>query len=327
LSDRIRWGILGTGKIAQKFVEGLAAVPDAELVAVGSRARPTAEAFGDTFGVPRRHASYRELAEDRDIDAVYIATPNPLHAQNSILCLEAGKAVLCEKPFAVNARQAEDAITTARHRRVFLMEAMWTRFLPVIAKVRGWISDGTLGEVRMVEVNYGYRTEVDPRGRVFNPALAGGSLLDVGVYGASFASMIFGPHPDEIRSTAHLGKTGVDEQAASVLRYPSGQLALLFSAVRTQTHDEARIYGTDGRIVVHPPFHAATRATLERDDQQETADCPLEGNGFNYQIEEVDRQLREGQTESPVMPLDETLGIVRIMDRIRQQWGLKYPME
>ena len=179
----------------------------------------------------------------------------------------------------------------------------------------------------MVEVNYGYRTEVDPLGRVFNPSLAGGSLLDVGVYGASFASMIFGPHPDEVRSAAHLGKTGVDEQAASVLSYPSGRLALLFSAVRTQTHDEARIYGTDGRIVVHPPFHAATRATLERNGHHETADYPLEGNGFNYQIEEVGRRLREGQTESPIMPLDETLGIVRIMDRIRQQWGLKYPME
>ena len=327
MSGRIRWGILGTGKIARKFVEGLAAVPDAKLVAVGSRARPTAEAFGDAFCVPKRHASYCELAEDRDVDAVYIATPNSFHAQNSILCLEAGKAVLCEKPFAVNARQAEAAIRTARHRRAFLMEAMWTRFLPAIARVRGWISDGALGEVRMVEVNYGYRTEVDPLGRVFNPSLAGGSLLDVGVYGVSFASMIFGPHPEDVRSAAHLGKTGVDEQAASVLRYPSGRLALLFSAVRTQTHDEARIYGTYGRVIVHPPFHAATRATLEREGQHETADCPLKGNGFNYQIEEVGRCLGEGKTESTVMPLDETLGIVRIVDRMREQWPLKYPME
>ena len=328
MQEKIRWGILGTGRIAAKFAEGLAVLPDAELVAVGSRSQDTADAFAERFSIPRRHPSYADLAADPTVDVIYVATPHPLHKENSLLCLNAGKAVLCEKPFTINATQAEEVIRCAREKRLFLMEAMWTRFLPVMVKVREWLSAGAIGEPRMVSADFGFRAGFDPKGRLLNPSLGGGALLDVGVYTVSFASMVFGGPPCDIAALAHLGETGVDEQSAMVLRYGRGQLAVLSCAVRTSTPQEARIVGTEGTIRIDPPFWHSARATLSIAQQgDEVAEMPFDGNGYNCEAAEVMNCLRAGKLESNIMPLDETLTIMKTMDAIRKQWGLRYPME
>ena len=205
---RIGWGILGTGAIAHKFARGLAALDDADLVAVGSRTAHRAREFAEEFSVPHRHARYESLVEDEDVDVVYVATPNPFHREHCLLCLRGCKAVLCEKPFALNAAQAEEVIGEARQRELFLMEAMWTRFLPVMGVVRGWIADGAVGEVRMVTADFGFRAEFASEGRLFDLHLGGGSLLDVGVYTLSLASMVLGPNPTSVESAAHLGESG-----------------------------------------------------------------------------------------------------------------------
>lgn len=325
--DKIRWGILATGVIAHKFAKGLQVTPGAELVAVGSRSQAAADKFGDTFGIPHRYASYEALAGDPEVDVIYVSTPHPLHKDNTLLCLEAGKAVLCEKPFALNAAEAEAMIKLARQKKLFLMEAMWTRFLPAVIKVRQLIAEDAIGEVRMLMADLGFRAEFDPTGRLFDPALGGGALLDVGIYPVSFASMIFGT-PVKVTSLAHLGATGVDEQSAMLLSYAGGQLSLLAAAVRVDIPSEAIIMGTKGQIRVHAPIYCPVRLTLSRPEQgEEIIDLPLEGNGYNYQALEVMNCLRKGWLESATMPLDETLAIMRTMDEIRTPWGLKYPTE
>jgi dihydrodiol dehydrogenase / D-xylose 1-dehydrogenase (NADP) len=328
MSDTTRWGILGTGSIARKFAEGLASLPDAELAAVGSRTKESADAFADEFSIQRSHGSYAELVADPEVDAIYVATPHTLHKENALICLEAGKAVLCEKPFAINAGQAEEMVAAARSRGIFLMEAMWTRFLPAIEKVREWLSEGLIGEARMVNADFGFRSGWNPEGRLLNPELGGGALLDVGVYTISLASMVFGQPPSRIASMADIGQTGVDEQSAMVLGYDKGRLALLSCAVRTSTAQEAMIYGTEGSIRIHPPFWSTAGATLSVSGKDEVvANLPSPGNGYTCEAAEAGRCLREGRRESKVMPLDESIQIIKTMDQIREQWGLRYPME
>lgn len=327
MTEPIRWGILGTGSIAHQFARGLADAADATLVAVGSRSAATAETFGDEFNIERRHANYEDLAADQGVDAVYVSTPHPFHKDNSVLLLEQGKAVLCEKPFTINAGEAKAVIDVARQRDVFLMEAMWTRYVPAVVRARELIAEGAIGDVRLVQADFGFRAGIDPEGRLFNPALGGGALLDVGIYVSSMASMVLGPHPTEVVSTTHIGETGVDEQSAILMTYPGGQMAVLSCAVRTSTAVEARIFGTEGSITLHSPFFKCEGLTVKRGGDSEQINLPLHGNGYNYEAEEVGCCLREGRKESAVMPLDETLALMELLDLIRAQWGLRYPME
>jgi predicted dehydrogenase len=327
MAAKIRWGILGTGNIAKTFATGLSVLPDAELVAVGSRSTEAAAAFGERFDVPRRHDSYEALASDPQVDVVYVATPHSMHKQNSALCLEAGKAVLCEKPFTLNAAEAAELIGLARERGLFLMEAMWTRFLPAMSRVRQLLADRAIGEPRMLTADFGFRTRVNPQGRLFDPALGGGALLDVGIYPVSLASMVFGT-PARVTSMAELGETGVDEQAAIILGYKGGQLALLSTAIRTNTPQVAYIMGTDGMLKIHRQSWRPTTLTLgAAGEEPQLIEEPYTGNGYNYEATEVMRCLREGRTESALMPLDETLAIMRTLDELRGQWGLRYPGE
>jgi predicted dehydrogenase len=324
---KLRWGILGTGAIARQFVEGLRSLPEAEVLAVGSRSEASASEFADERGVPRRYASYDDLAADPDVDVVYVATPHPFHADNAELCLEAGKAVLCEKPFTVNALEAERVVELARDRGLFLMEGMWTRFFPLMEKVRRLVSEGAIGEVRMLNVDFGFRTELDPASRLFDPALGGGALLDVGVYCVSFASLVLG-RPSGSVGLSHLGETGVDEQASMVLKHEEGRLASLSIGIRTATPQEATIMGTEGYLRVHSPWWRPTTMTVSRPGEEgETVGAPVSGNGFNYEAAEVMRCIEAGKTESDIMPLDETISVMRTMDGIRAAWGLKYPSE
>jgi predicted dehydrogenase len=325
--EKVRWGILGTGAIARQFVQGLNSVPEAEVLAVGSRSRASAQEFADKRSIPRRHASYDDLASDPDVDVVYIATPHPLHAENATLCLRAGKAVLCEKPFSVNAAEAERVVKLARERGLFIMEGMWTRFFPLMEEVRRLTSEGAIGEVRMLNVDFGFRAGLDPASRLFDPKLGGGALLDVGVYCVSLASMILG-QPSGSVGLSHLGKTGVDEQASIVLEHEGGRLANLSIGIRTTTPQEATIMGTEGYVRIHAPWWRPKSMTIYRPgEESETVDAPVSGNGFNYEAAEVMRCLEAGKTESDVMPLDETISVMRTMDRIRATWGLRYPGE
>ncbi len=326
MGDVFRWGILGPGGIAKKFATGLRALGDAQLVAVGSRSRDRAHAFADAFGVPHRHASYEALVNDPQVDAIYVATPHPFHKAHSILCLEAGKPVLCEKPFAINQREAKDVIDVARRERVFLMEAMWTRFLPITRQVKAWVTKGAIGEVRMLYADFGFRANVNPKGRLFDLNLGGGGLLDIGIYPISYASMIFDAQPTTISSQAHIGDTGVDEQAAMIFGYDEGQLALISCGVRIKTPHEAKILGTDGMISVAQFWNGRT-ATLSAGGKEEVVTLAGAGNGYECEAAEVAQCVREGKLESDLMSHADTFANMQTLDAVREQWGLKYPME
>jgi predicted dehydrogenase len=326
MSDITHWGILGTGQIAKRFAEALKSLPDASLVAVGSRSREKAMAFGGQFNATYRHASYQELVNNPAVDAVYVATPHSLHHDNAIMALRAGKPVLCEKPLTLNAVQAEEVILTARAKKLLLMEAMWTRFLPVMTRLRKLLAEGAIGDVRMLAADFGFHAE-EGSGRLFDPALGGGALLDIGVYPLSLASMIFGK-PSNVAGLAKLGRTGVDKQNGMVLMYSQGQLAVLHSSIESTTFQEASIMGSKARIKIHSSWWKANAMTLMRENNRnDFIETPYAGNGYQYEIAEFMRCLREKKLESEIMPLDETLSIMRTMDTLRQQWGLRYPGE
>ncbi|MDG1855858.1 MAG: Gfo/Idh/MocA family oxidoreductase [Verrucomicrobiota bacterium] len=327
MSTRIRWGIIGTGRIAGEFAEGLQQIETAELRSVASRRQETADAFAHKFGAAHAYPDYQRLAEDPEVDVVYIATPHSLHCENTLLCLKAGKAVICEKPFAVNGGQVAKMIHVAQKQDCFLMEAMWMRFIPLIREARRLISSEAIGDVRMIQADFGFRVPFNPQGRLFDVSLAGGALLDVGIYPLAFSAMFMG-EPKEIVSLPALGETGVDEQSAYVLRHEEGQLSVLSSAIRTHTSQSAWIYGTKGRIHFHTHFWKAQEMTLFVDGcEPEVVSMPFSGNGYQFEAQEVMNCIHAGKLESDIMPHSESVALMRTMDRIRDQWGLKYPME
>ena len=324
---KTRWGILGCGRISGTFAEGLAVIPEAELVAVGSRTQASADAFASKYKAKRGHASYEALVRDPEVDVIYIGTPHPHHAENTLLCLEGGKAVLCEKPFAMHERQAKTMVEAAKRTKRFLMEAMWTHFLPAILRFEELVGKGAIGEPRLLQADFCFRAPFDPKGRLFDPALGGGSLLDVGVYPLALATRLFG-EPAKVQSSAVLGQTGVDEQAAFLLDYSGGRQAMLSSAVRTEMSQSATLYGTEGCLKILRPWWKGQKLVLARPERdEETMDVPLEGNGYPHEAREVMRCLAEGRLESPRMPLDFSLLVMRTMDRIRAPWGMRYPAD
>jgi len=322
------WGILGTGNIAHLVAEDLALLPDAELTAVGSRAQERADAFGDTFDVPHRHGSYEALVANPDLDVVHVASPHSAHLEHATMALEAGCAVLCEKPLALNAEQAERLIATARRRDQFLMEAMWTRFLPVMDDVRRLVHDDrVLGDVHLLRADIGVARPFDPTHRLFDPALGGGALLDLGVYPIAFAFDLFGP-PDAVTSSAVLGETGVDEQCAAVLQYDDGTQAVWHASVRADAGRTCALAGPDGRLRgTRAWWKGAPFELIRNDGSTETWARPYAGNGYQFEAAHVMRCLHEGRTESPVMPLDESHALLQTMDALRDEWGVTYPTE
>ena len=324
MKRELRWGILAPGNIARRFATDLKQLPDAALVAVGSRSAERASAFAKEHGAQRAYGSYRELVSDADVDAIYVASPHPFHREHALLCLDHDKAVLCEKPMGINGQQVRDMADRARERGVFLMEAMWTRFLPVIRQVKEWLDEGKIGDPRLLTADFGFRSGWNPQGRLLSPELAGGAILDVGVYIVAFASMVFGGPPEGIAASAHLGETGVDEQTAMLLSYGGGAMALLSCAVRTSTPQEARIMGTEGEIHI-PAFWHAPSATLRVKGQDPVE---TEGSvGYHHEAAEVADCLQAGMIESPSMPLDESVHIAQTLERVREIVGLSYPME
>lgn len=327
MTKAIRWGLIGLGWISRKFANGLAFVPDAEIYAVASRSQEKANAFGAEYGATKCYGSYEALAEDPDVDVVYIGTPHPYHMPHTLLCLDAGKHVLCEKPFAVNAREAKVMIDRAREKNLFLMDAFWTRYFPAMFKLRELLKDKIIGDVMLVQADFGGRGPVVPEKRHFNLDLAGGALLDVGSYCLQFASMIYGKQPLDIVSQVAIGETGVDELSVVLCRYSDYEMATLTSAIRLGTPHEARIMGAKGYIAI-PDFWHPSEFTVQISGQKsKTFSYPFDGEGFQFEAIEVGNCIRAGNTESAVYPLDETLAIMETMDRIRADWGLRYPSE
>jgi len=326
MSAKYKWGILAPGNITHRFAKGLAQAPDAVKYAVGSRDLGRAKKFADEYGFERAYGSYEELVSDAEVDIVYVAPPHPQHMECTMLCLDHKKAVVCEKPFAVNADQASRMIGCAKKNGVFLMECMWTRFLPSVVKTRELIAGGAIGRVRHINADFGFRAEPDPNSRLFAPNSAGGSLLDVGVYNISFCGMIYGKQPDSIKSHMEIGGTGVDEVASALLSYGEGQTAFVMSAVRLSTNHEAVIYGEEGFIKL-PSYWNGKSLILSNGDGKREFDFPYEASGFQFEAIEAMACIGRGLTESPVMPLAETLAVIKTLDKIRAAHDLRYPFE
>ncbi len=321
----IRWGILGAGGIATNFCEDLALLPDHHVVAVGARSAGTSDAFADRFGIARRHASYADLVADEDVDVVYVATPHPFHHDAALLAIEAGKAVLVEKPFTMDAAEARSLVGAARSRGTFLMEAMWTRFLPHIAAIRDVLASGRLGDLVLVTADHGQWFEKDAQHRLFAPRLGGGALLDLGVYPVSFASMVLGT-ATHVTAVSDAAFTGVDGQTSMILRDDDGRHAVLTTTLWAETTNGAAITGTEGRLDIDPTFYRPTAFTItDRAGGRERVDIPVEGNGLRFQGAEVGRCLRAGLTESPLLTLEETVSVMETLDEVRRQVGLQHP--
>jgi predicted dehydrogenase len=315
----VRWGILGTGGIARTFVTDLRLTDSGVAIAVGSRTEESADRFGDEFGIAHRHPSYESLAADPDVDVIYVATPHPMHHDNAIVALRAGKHVLVEKPFTMNAAEAREIVRMSREHGLFAMEAMWTRFLPHVAIIRDWLARGMLGDVVTVIADHGQWFAEDAGFRLFAPELGGGALLDLGVYPVSFASMVLGT-PSRIASMSDPAFTGVDAQTSMLFGYDSGAQAVLTCTLRAKSPTRAAIAGTDARIEVEGDFYAPAAVTLVPRKGEPTRVEPVhEGRGLRHQADEVARRLAAGDVESPLMPLDETISIMETMDAVRAQ--------
>jgi predicted dehydrogenase len=321
------WAILGLGNIAHKFAIDLALVPQARLHAVASRSLNKAQDFAATHAVPHAVGSYEELLAVPDIDAVYIATPHSEHYAHTLLCLRAGLPVLCEKAFAQNARQAQDMVQVAQQQGVFLMEAFWTRFFPAIKQALDLVQSGAIGEVKHLSADFGFITEFKPESRLFNPALAGGSLLDIGVY-PLFISQLFLGVPATIRAVATPALTGVDQNCAMALGYASGATASLFSTIAATTNNYCVLYGTKGQLHLTGRFHAPSGIEIHRPDQAvEIIPYPKIGLGYQYEAAHVQECLAQGLAESPLLPLAFSLDLMRTLDAVRAEIGLRYPGE
>ena len=320
-----RWGLMATGGIARTFAEDLAHVPDATLVAVGSRSQESADAFADDFDAPNRHASYAALATDPDVDAIYVSPPHPFHHDATLLALRGGKAVLCEKPFAMSLAESQEMVDVARSSGTLLVEAMWTRFLPTMVRVREILAAGTLGEIVYVTAEHGQWFAEDASHRLFAPALGGGALLDLGIYPVSFVHMVLGA-PARIAAVSDPAFTGVDKTTSAILRYDSGAHGVVTTSLAAASDNPAAIYGTEARLELDGWFYTPTsfRVTAHDGTVLESYEPPAGGRGMEHEAIEVGRCLAEGLTESPIMPLDDTLAIMTTMDEIRAQIGLDY---
>ena len=326
-NKKYKWGIIAPGHIANKFATGLSEAERAEFYAVASRDINRAEDFAKKFGFAKAYGSYKELAEDDNVDIVYIATPHSQHMDATLLCLEHGKAVICEKPLAVNAAQARRMIECARKNKTFLMEAVWSRLFPAMVKTRELLASGAIGKPRHINAEFCFAAGYNPASRLYDPALAGGSLLDVGVYNLNFSNMVFGRKPEKMQSHIEFSPSGVDETACVMLSYGENQTAQVLSSVSLNASHDAVIYGDEGNIRL-PSYWCGNTVILNsyKDGVQEFS-LPYESTGYQFEAIEVMECLDKGLLESPVMPLAETLEVMEMMDKIRYDNGFKYPFE
>jgi predicted dehydrogenase len=322
--EPLRWGIAATGGIAASMCEALATLPDARIVAVGSRAQDAADDFAARFEIPNAHGSYQALFDDPDVDIVYIASPHSHHRSMTIAALDAGKHVLCEKAFAVNAAQARDMVDAARRNDRFLMEAMWTWFIPAVVEVRQRVLDGEIGELKVVEANFGI-AKFDPDGRHRRIDLAGGAMLDVGIYPVTFARFMAGD-PVDVKVLGTLGESGVDATVGGVVSYSSGALGVFHTSLDMMTSLDASVFGTLGRIDVDAPFWFPSGFTV-RVAGEEPVHVDMPNQGLAHEAQHAMDRIRDGHRESDVIPLATTLSTMELLDEIRAQLGVVYPEE
>ena len=326
MTQPIRWGIIGTGGIARAFATALMQTPLAVLAAVGSRSIESARAFGSDFGNPASYGSYQELADAPGIDIIYIGTPHPMHAENAMMALRGGKAVLCEKPFTMNLREAAPVVALAREKQLFLMEAMWTRFMPALAEVRRIVASGEIGQVRQVHADFGFAATQDPEHRINKRELGGGALLDLGIYPLSISCALLGP-VESVQAQAFLSDGGVDHTTGFAMKHESGAMSLCSCSLRARTPCELTVSGALGSVRMNAMFHLAESVTVKTPEGTRTIATPYLGNGYVHEAIEAGRCLREGLIESPHMLHAETLAQMRLLDTIRAQIGLVYPAD
>lgn len=323
MTKSIRWGIIGLGKIAEKFATDLVKVPHTQLHAVASTSIERAQDFARKFHVPYHYNSYEDIFKTPELDVVYIATPHSSHAENTILCLKNKVPVLCEKPFAMNLKEVQKMVDTARENDTFLMEAMWTRFIPVIQKTQELIAEDRIGKIKTIHADFGFVAPFTPERRTLNPVLGGGALLDIGIYPA-YLSLLLLDYPTDIHAVSTFGKTGVDETTSFVFKYPHAT-ALMNATFASRTRTEALIYGEKGYIHLPERFHESRTLTLyETDKEPVTFTFERESRGYNFEIEEVNSCLKNNKKESVRMPLSMSLKLMSLLDEIRQKAGIRY---
>ncbi len=328
---KFKWGIIGTGKIANRFASALNNISaEAELYAIGSRSRNKAEDFAARYNAEKAYEGYSRLMADPGIDIVYIGTPGKCHHDDVVMALNAGKHVLCEKTLTSNATEAEDLISLAREKNLFLMEAMWTRFFPLHVRIRELTENGAIGDVRGLVANFSATApgSSSDKNRFWDVDMGASALLDIGAYGVSFASSLFGK-PEEISGTAYMGSAGFDYQNSCSIRYSGGRIATIMSSQVSYDVKECVVFGTGGKIEIEDPWYKPVAMTVTQAGKEaQRLEFPLNRfNGYEYEIREVMSRIEKGEKESPVMPLDETLQVIRTMDELRAQWGFKFPYE
>ena len=328
MSKIIRWGILGAGSIAKKFAADLQHVQNAKLVAVGSRTQENADAFADLFSIEKRYSSYLQLVEDKDIDIIYIATPHILHHENTLMCLQHHKAVLCEKPFAINQKQVLGMIKLAKEKKIFLMEALWSRFLPHFIKLKEIVAQGMIGEVTALQANFGFKTSADSNKRLTEIELGGGTLLDIGIYNIFFALHILG-NPDNMEVAMVPNASGADEQCAITFHYQNGAVAQLFSTFKADIPIDLQIFGTQGNIKLTQRFYEPTCTIQYSTDGGKKYELieveKAKGIGYEYEAQHATDCLLAGKMESDLMTFEESLVLIKLLDQVRAKGGLAYP--
>ena len=323
----INWGILGPGKIAHKFAAALAGIENARFYAVASRSIDKAKQFANQYGAQKAFGSYEEMVNDAELDIVYIATPHSLHYENTLMCLNKGIHVLCEKPFSINSKQLNVLVDTARKRKVFLMEGIWTRFLPTIETSMEILKSGQLGKIKVLTADFGFRADYNPESRLFNPALGGGSLLDIGIYPVFLSLLLLG-YPDDIKAVAVRADTGVDYSMAISLNYKDGAVASLNCTFAAHTETGADVYCEKGHIRINPRWVGPSSLRIYKDNYEpEDKKFSYGLNGYVGEIEEVMRCLDQGLTESPRLNLDFSLQLMKLLDELRRVCGISYPMD
>lgn len=323
MTKKINWGIIGLGKIANKFAEDLMLSSDAILYGVASRDPEKAEAFCKKFKANKYYGTYHQLAKDPEIDIVYIATPHTFHFENTMMCLKNNKAVLCEKPMGMNAKEVECMIAEAKSRNLFLMEGLWTRFIPATEKLIEMLHQKLIGEIQFVRADFGFKGDLNLKSRVYAKSLGGGSLLDIGIYPIYLSLLTLGK-PSDIRAVATMAETEVDNSCSMLFSYKNGAKANLESSLVENTPTEAFIFGSKGIIKLHKRFHHSKKITITQNGETETIEMKYTGNGYIHEIEEVNRCLINQETESSKLPHKTSLDLIALLDSVRNEIGLTY---
>lgn len=323
MSRKINWGIIGLGNIAGKFAEDLELSTASVLCGVGSRKIGKAKEFGKKYNSVKYYGSYEDLADDPEIDVVYVATPHTFHRENTLMCLKKGKAVLCEKPMGINSDEVRILVEEARAQNLFLMEGIWTRFIPATEKLINILDEKILGDVEFIRADFGFKADVNFESRIYNKKLGGGSLLDIGIYPIYLSLLALG-QPLDIKAIARMTKTDVDSYCSMLFSYKNGAKASLESTIEADSSTEAYINGSRGSLKLHSRFHHTEKITIFRHEKVETLNIKYKGNGYIHEIDEVNKCLLNGETESSKLPLQTSVELMAIIDKVKKQINLSY---